>query len=473
MLVFAGYWCKRPAAADDGTLVKLTPLCDWILAIYRSICNWLYCEFEIKFYPAAEENQGVHGSNEVVVPELSRQQSRTEQVMNNYVSILHNILNVIYGRDASHFRGDTPPSSDSSGCCPKFFTSSPSPLDSCIQNPSHLSSLMQEVPGRQSDKQTVSKGEKTDSSDSTVRASEATFYQSLDKQQSINDVHEPNNEVDKTPSDCAGHGQDETFGGVKSKQIVSQAGSKVANDTPNISSGISSGIKDNPSLSEHTNTSVKNGQFASETNVVNKTQNSKSVGVPTSVNIGSSLSEHTNTSGISSQASGSSASTVQSRADCSSRSYPKGVPPREQAGDHEVPPGAEGVARRTGHEVKYPVQESGLQCSSDLVLAVPVIPRRAGLVLGSDWYVCHVRGTCGHLHACVYSDFSYLFPAYIVISYVYKLTLSMVVGSGNMESLLRVVIQRCQVLPSPQERQKELLPLIPQSLQWGSPAHRN
>ena len=227
MLVCAGYWCKRPAAADDVTLIKLTPLCDWILAIYHSICNWLYCEFVIEFYPAAEENQG---SNEVVVPELSRQQSRTEQVMNNYVSILHNILDVIYGRDVSHFRGDTPPSSDSSGRCPKFFTSSPSPLDSCIQNPSHLSSLIQEVPGRQRDfdlavtedsKQTVSKGEKTDSSDSTVRASEATFYQSLDKQQGINDVHEPNNEVDKTPSECAGHGQDETLGGVKSKQFVS------------------------------------------------------------------------------------------------------------------------------------------------------------------------------------------------------------------------------------------------------------
>ena len=426
MLVCAGYWCKRPAAADDVTLIKLTPLSDWILAIYRSICNWLYCEFEIKFYPTAEENQGVHGSNEVVVPELSRR-------------------------------------------------------DSFIQNPSHLSSLIQNVPGRQSDcdlavtedsKQTVSKGEKTDSSDSTVHASEATFYQSLEKQQSINDVHEPNNEVDKTPSECAGHGQDETFGGVKSKQIVSQAGSKVANDTPNISSGISARIKDNPSLSEHTNTSVKNGQFASETNVVNKTQNSKAVGVPTGVNIGSSLSEHTNTSGVGSQASGSSASTVQSGADCGSRSYPKGVPPREQAGYHDVLPGAEGVVRRTGHEVKHPVQESGLQCSSDLVLTVPVIPRRAGLVLGSDWYVYHVRGTCG-ICMHVYTDFFYLFPAYIVISYVYKLTLSMVVGSGNMESLLRVVTQRCQVLPSPQEQQKELLPLFPLSLQWGSPAHRN
>ena len=341
---------------------------------------------------------GVHGSNEVVVPELSRQQSRIEQVMNNYVSILHNILDVIYGRDASHFRGDTPPSSDSSGRCPKFFTSSPSTLDSCIQNPSHLSSLIQEVPGRQSDcdlavtedsKQTVSKGEKTDSSDSTAHASEVTFYQSLDKQQSINDVHEPNNEVDKTPSECAGHVQDETFGGVKSKQIVSQAGSKVANDTPNgTASGISSGIKDSPSLSEHTNTSMKNGQFASETiNVVNKTQNRQAVGVPTGVNIAPSVLGHTNTSGIGSQDSGSSASTVQSGADCGSRSYPKEVPPREQTGYHEVPPGAEGVVKRSGHEVKYPVQESGLQCSSDLVVTVPVIPRRAGLVLGSDWYV--------------------------------------------------------------------------------------
>ena len=193
MLVCAGYWCKRPAAADDGTLIKLTPLCDWILAIYCSICNWLYYKIEIEVFPAAEEN------------------------------------------------------------------------------------------------------EKTDPSDSTARASDVTFYQSPDKQQSINDVHEPNNEVDKTPSECAGHGQDETLGAVKSKQFVSQTGSKVANDTPNgTGSGISSGIKDSPSLSEHTNTSVKNGQFASETiNVVNKTQNSKAVGVPTGVNIGSSVLGHT------------------------------------------------------------------------------------------------------------------------------------------------------------------------------------
>ena len=125
----------------------------------------------------------------------------------------------------------------------------------------------------------------------------------------------------------------------------------MVNDTPNgTASGISSGVKDSPSPSEHTNTSVKNGQFASKTNVVNKTQNSKSVGVPTGVNIGSSVLGHANPSGIGSQASGSSASTVQSGADCGSRSYPKGVPPREQAGDHEVPPGVECVARRTGHE---------------------------------------------------------------------------------------------------------------------------
>ena len=372
MLVCAGYWCKRPAAADDGTLVKLTSLCDRILAIYCSICNWLYCEFEIDFFPAAEENQGVHGSNEVVGPELSRQQSRTELVI-NCVSILQNILDVIYGRAVSHFRGDTPPSSDTSGHCPKFFTTSSSPLDSCIQNPSHSSSLIQA--GRQSDcdltvtedsKQTVSKDEKTDSSDSTVRASEAKFEMNakrpLDKQQSINDVHEPSNEVDITPNECAGHGQDETIGGVKSEQFVSQAGSEVANDTTNgTASGISAGIKDSPSLSEHTNTS-----------------------------------------GIGSQASGSSASTVQSGVDCGSRSNPKGVPPREQAGDHEVPPGAEGVARGPGPEVKHPVQESGLQCSSDLVLTVPVIPRRTGLVLGSDWYVytmCEVHVViCMHLH---------------------------------------------------------------------------
>ena len=77
---------------------------------------------------------------------------------------------------------------------------------------------------------------------------------------------------------------------------------------------------------------MKNRQLASEANVVNKTQNSKAVGVPTSINIGPSLLGPTNTSGIGSQVSGSSASTVQSGADCGSRSNPKGVPPRVQAG---------------------------------------------------------------------------------------------------------------------------------------------
>ena len=320
----------------------------------------------------------------LIRPEPSSQNTRGDNV--NSVSLRRNRND----NGVSLFRGDTLPSSDSLEISPKFYTSSPTSTET--HSPNFTNS---QKPRSNVDHQGIRKWRNTDSSSSsssTVRAGmldSGEFHLSLGRQQSINDVHEPNNEVDELARECAGHGQDETLGGVKSKQFVSQTGSKLANDTPNgTGSGIPAGVKDSPSLSEHTNTSVKNGQFASETiNVVNETHNSISVGVPTGVNIGPSLSEHTNTSGVGSQASGSSASTVQSGADCGSRSYPKGVPPREQAGYHGVPPGAEGVVKRRGPEVKYPVQESGLQCSSDLVVTVPVIPRRAGLVLGSDWYV--------------------------------------------------------------------------------------
>ena len=263
----------------------------------------------------------------------------------------------------SLLRGDTLPSSDSLETSPKFYTSPTTSTETYS-----LNSTNSQIPRSNVEHQAIRKRRNTDSSSSsssTVRAGmldSGEFHLSLGRQQ--NDVHELNNEVDELASECAGHRQDETLRGVKSKQFVSQTGSKVANDTPNgTGSGVSAGIKDSPSLSEHTNTS-----------------------------------------GIGSQASGSSASTVQSRADCSSRSYPKGVPPRKQAGYHEVPPGAEGVVKRTGHEVKHPVQESRLQCSSDLVVTVPVIPRRTGLVLGQNTLYVIVYVLCVLIcsWACVY-----------------------------------------------------------------------
>ena len=290
----------------------------------------------------------------LIRPEQSRQNTRTETV--NSVSLRRNRND----NGVSQFRGDTLPSSDSLEISPKFYTSSPTSTETHSPN-----STNSQIPRSNVDHQTIRKRRNTDSgsSSSTVRAGmldSGEFQLSLGRQQ--NDVHELNNEVDELASECAGHRQDETLRGAKSKQFVSQTGSKVANDTPNgTDSGISSGIKDSPSLSEHTNPS-----------------------------------------GIGSQASGSSASTVQSGADCGSQSYS-----REQAGDNKVPPGAEGVARRTGHEVRHPVQESGLQCSSDLVLTVPVIPRRTGLVLGHNtlyvivYVLCVLICSCACVYTCI------------------------------------------------------------------------
>ena len=66
--------------------------------------------------------------------------------------------------------------------------------------------------------------------------------------------------------------------------------------------------------------------------------------------------------------------------------------PTKHTGDRELPPGhgVEGVVKRTSREVRleYPVQESGISCGSDIVVTVPSIPRRIGLVFGSDMYVC-------------------------------------------------------------------------------------
>ena len=303
--------------------------------------------------------QEERGGN-LIRPEQSRQNTRTENV--NSVSLRRN-RNV---NGVSQYRGDTLPSSDSLEISPKFYTSPPTSTETHSPN-----STNSQIPRSHFDHQAIRKRRNTDSgssSSSTVRAGmldSGEFHLSLGRQQ--NDVHEPNNEVDELASERAGHGQDETLGGVKSKQFVSQTESRAANDTANgTDSGISSGVKDSPSLSEHTNTS-----------------------------------------GIGSQASGSSTSTVQSGADCGSRSYPKGVPPREQAGYHGVPPGAEGVARRTGHEVRHPVKESGLQCSSDLVLTVPVIPRRTGLVLGHNtlyvivYVLCVLICSCACVYTCI------------------------------------------------------------------------
>ena len=408
VLFSTGYWCMRPAGTDDDTLVKLTPFCDKILVPFW---NWLCCKVvesqpwivftrtfrgsgelglqlsrwhniagqiaiaslimiiweilkcskhspskptnvhdhesfnaEIEDGPAMGNQKDDHGSNEVIGPELARQHRRAEQVTTG----LQNSREVANDWGTAHSRGDTLSSSDLSDHNSKFHISSPTSLDSHILNSSH--SLTQGVHGRQSEcdltatesHQKVSEDENSDSH-GTVRSSSGEAHLSLDRQQSYNTVHEPNNEVDKMPSECATQGQDETMGG------------------------------------------VKNEQFVSETNVVSGTHNSKASNGPAGINPTPPLLGHSDTSGIGSLASGLSASTVQSRAD--NDRPPSNAPSGKQAVDHKLPPGDKGAVKRT--EVNRPVQESGFPCSGDLVLAVPGVPRRIGLVLLHDLSYVH------------------------------------------------------------------------------------
>ena len=63
--------------------------------------------------------------------------------------------------------------------------------------------------------------------------------------------------------------------------------------------------------------------------------------------------------------------------------------PSKHTDERELRPGSEGAVKRSscGLHLKYPVQESGLSCGSDIVVAVSTIPKRIGLVIGSDMYV--------------------------------------------------------------------------------------
>ena len=398
VLFSTGYWCMRPAGADDDTLVKLTPFCDKILAPFW---NWLCCKVveskpwivftrtfrgigelglqlsrwlnitgqiamimiiweilkcskhspskptnvhghesfkaEIEDGPAMGNLRDDHGSNEVIGPKLARQHSRAEQV----TTVLQNSREVANDRGTACSRGDTLSSSDSSDNSLIFHTSSPTSLDSQKQGVHDRQSVCGLTATESNQK--VSEDENSDSH-GTVRSSSGEAHLSLDRQQSYNTVHEPNNEVDKMPSECAAQGQDETVGG------------------------------------------VKNEQFVSETNVVSGTENSKASNCPAGINPTPPLLGHSDTSGIGSLASGSSSSTVQSRANSDRPS--SNAPSGKQAVDHKLPPSDKGAVKRTD-EVNHPVQESGLPYRGDLVLAVPVVSRRIGLVLLHDFLYVH------------------------------------------------------------------------------------
>ena len=277
----------------------------------------------------------------LIIPELSTQQSRTERV----TSVSLNKREIPNCTEDSLFRGDALPLSDSSEYSPKFYTSPPTSQNSC--DPDRIKSPTPRDPGTQCEDPAVNKvcvkerkrrntnSNSSSSSSSTVRAGELSS--SLGRQQSFNSAHEPKIEIDKLTDQSGVQGKTETMVGLRSEPFVSQAEKDASSDT-----------QDRTVLS-----SV----------------------VPTG--------KTSNSSGYGSTASGSSVSTVQNGAGYIDRLHRTSPPPAE----HTTGRGDKGVVQRTSREVLHPVQESETSCSSDIVVAVPAVLRRIGLVFGSDSYV--------------------------------------------------------------------------------------
>ena len=302
----------RPAAVDDGTLLKLTPFCDWfrskVVDIERKYVGIITTAQPVGFLKI------VHCSREVTGPELSRQHSREAQV----ITALSNNGSIQNGCriPPSSCRGDTLPPSDSLNFSSQFYASSPT----CFRNstPSNPTQEVHDTDDSHSDSNPKDRecgNSDSSGSSSTVRASSSDSNKCqvlFTTQLSHNSVNEPDTEVDELASTGAVQGQIETNGGSKNELFVSH--------TLNVGFCNVSGAGGNDSPCQ---------EIASPT-------------------------KHTS--------------------------------------DRELPPshGDEGVVKRTSREVRleYPVQESGISCGSDIVVAVPSIPRRIGLVFGSDMYVC-------------------------------------------------------------------------------------
>ena len=280
------------------------------------------------------------GRGLLIRSEPSTQQSHTEQV----TSVSLNKRETPNCTEDSHFRGDALPLSDSSEYSPKFYTSPPTSQSSPI--PNHTKSPTQKIPSTQyDDDPTVNEVSVTEenqrntisnsSSSSTVCAGELSS--SLGKQQNFNSAHEPKAAVDKLASQSGVQGKTNAIVGLGNEPFFSQAGSDVA-------------------------TGTQDRTFSSSVFPTGKSSN---------------------TSGYGSIASGSSVSTVPNGAGYIDQLHRTSPPPAEHTTGH----GDNGVVRRTSREVLHPVQESETSCSSDIVVAVPAIPRRIGLVFGSDSYV--------------------------------------------------------------------------------------
>ena len=81
------------------------------------------------------------------------------------------------------------------------------------------------------------------------------------------------------------------------------------------------------------------------------------------------------------------------------------------------------------------MQESGLQCSSDLVVTVPVIPRRIGLVLGHNTLYVFVYILCVFACLCMSVSVCEYVTTYTCVS-VSPLFSSLPLSSANLKQRL-------------------------------------
>lgn len=367
---YAGYWCKRLEAPDD-TLLKLTPLCDWL-------CSIVSVKLDLVISLKA-----IHGRNEVICgPSMSRRHINIDQATatssnkrgllkcsdNSLIKIFpkgfkdqtswwyndsEQVLSVLWcNQDISRrtgtslSRGDTLPLSTSSEHSPKFYTPPPTSPGNSILN--RTKSLTHRVNSTQcDDESTANEGRKQiDYIGSST--GQSNVCGPIGCQKSYNSVHDPNTRVDNSTSLCEFQGQTETLQleGSKSEQFVSGSNS----------------------VSSDTKASPPYVRFNCPVTSV----------CPSS-------------SGIGSLATGSSvtSNSLQNAVGCNDRQHRIIAPPTPHTCDHELRTGHgdEGTLKGTSHELQHPVQEAGPPHSSDIVVAIPTVPKRIGLVFGSDWYV--------------------------------------------------------------------------------------
>ena len=130
--------------------------------------------------------------------------------------------------------------------------------------------------------------------------------------------------------------------------------------------------------------SLKSEQFVSGSNSIS----SDVKACPPRLNCPVSLASPSS-SGFGSMATAGSSVTsnsLQNAAGCNDRQHRISAPPTDNTSDCELQTGSgdEVDLKRASHGLQHPVQETEPPHSSDIVVAIPIVPRRIGLVFSSD-----------------------------------------------------------------------------------------